>query len=159
MGTRHLVKIVLNGETKVAQFGHSDGYLEGTGYKLASFIENEYKPTVLKRNVAKLSFYTDEEVDAIYATLKDSEVSEKHPELDSSNPVNVLRAILKGAVKVPDARDFEHDSLFCEWVYTINLDKKEITVENKGYFSKTFKIKDFTIDNLKLAKQEMLDAG
>ena len=159
MGTRHLLKVVLNGETKVAQFGHSDGYLEGTGYELARFIENEYKPTVLKRNVAKLSFYTDEEVDNICSSLKNSEIDLKHPELDGSNPVNVLRAILKGVTKVPDSREFEHDSLFCEWVYTLDLDRKEITVENKEYFSKTFKIKDFKIANLKLAKQQGLEAS
>lgn len=40
MGTRHFTSVVLNGEQKVCQYGHNDGYPTYTGVKLLEFLRD-----------------------------------------------------------------------------------------------------------------------
>jgi hypothetical protein len=60
MGTRHLTMVVSNNETKVAQYGQWDGYPEGQGVTILTFLRSkdssEYNPIrcIKKYNLDKL---------------------------------------------------------------------------------------------------------
>jgi hypothetical protein len=41
MGTRHLIKVIYNKETKVAQYGQWDGYPDGQGLTILNFLDEE----------------------------------------------------------------------------------------------------------------------
>lgn len=158
MATRYLVKVILDKQVKVAEYGSSDGYLSGAGHNLAFFIERVMRPTVFKRKLREVSFFTEEE-SKIIDKMPDSECKQKYPQL-YNKPDDTLEMIQKGTVKkLHDASEFGQDTLFCEWLYKIDLDKKLVSIYNFGDHVKTFGLKDFTMENVRLLNEELKKAG
>lgn len=158
MATRYLVKVVLDNQVKVAEYGSSDGYLRYAGHNLAVFFQSIMKPTVFKRKLREVSFFTQEESDII-DKMPDSECRQKYPQL-YCKPDNTLEMIQKGIVKkLHNASEFGEDDLFCEWIYRIDLDKKLVSIYNLGDHIKTFTLKDFTTENIRLLNEELKNAS
>lgn len=42
MGTRHIIKIIVDGKTKISQYGQWDGYPTGQGDDIAKYIKMGY---------------------------------------------------------------------------------------------------------------------
>lgn len=63
MGTRHIIKIKVENEIKVQQYGQWDGYPTGQGSKIADFIHNDLQLDQFKDRVKALKFTADAELE------------------------------------------------------------------------------------------------
>lgn len=135
MGTRNLTVVVSDDQIKVAQYGQWDGYPEGQGATALNFLR-ETNLDEFKEKLKNISFFTEEEAE------KEDEmggVYDRRPYLSRDLGAQILYAIRDGKYtrssykgdkdytvkvdKLVNGFDFGYDSLFCEWVYVIDLDK------------------------------------
>ena len=135
MGTRHLIKVTYGDELRVAQYGQFDGYFTGRGLEVAAFVTRLMDRDVLEdfRNATLLCDlrYGDD------SPLPDDTDIEDEPQFSRGTSVEVLDLILShyhktGDLREPfdlyDASEFENDSLFCEYVYHLDLDRRAVIV-------------------------------
>lgn len=134
MGTRHLTCVFLDGEYKVAQYGQWDGYPAGQGRTCLEFLQKHGHGEDLerfKRHVRNCFWITAEEVEKINTRIReDKEFGSKwqdvYPELSRDTGAEILETIYnanKDVIKLNDDLSFAADSLFCEWVWVVDLDK------------------------------------
>jgi hypothetical protein len=153
MGTRHSIIVILNGETKVAQYGQWDGDPGGQGSDIYKFLKEvmdshpavlhdpkiveEYGPapttpdsfTQFKEAVAQLTPVTQEKWDEYLLKYGNDNFFTHLPHFSRDCSSEILSLILDGAVKeVKLDPNFVKDSLFCEWAYVIDLDKNTFEV-------------------------------
>jgi hypothetical protein len=139
MGTRGLTKVVYKGETIVAQYGQWDHYPEGQGVTLFHTLTN---PDVVKAFIEKIPqiyYPSDSDVQALLKPFQDGvmdgslsmdsgkKFAEQFPTLTRDTGGEIFRVIADwDDSPIPIVRDleFENDELFCEGVYTINLDQE-----------------------------------
>lgn len=158
MGTRHLIEVIVNGETKVAQYGQWDGYPEGQGEGVCSFIETLSDLEAFKKAVEKLRFLTGQEIKDRWtecgadpeSSFVNMEVATKHddrwPWLSRDCGSNILKMIAEGLVDgLDDASSFKDDGLFCEFRYVLDLDNETLGCYIKG----TQKFADFSFSQIK----------
>lgn len=137
MGTRGLLCVQKNGEYRVTQYGQYDTEPEEAGKYILRFLMN-INLEALETTVAECEFYTDDELLKLESTLRDLECGQNYGvkmlrELSACTFEEVLPIILfKGVKKLENAIDFAQDSLFCEWGYVIDFDKRTFEVY-KGY--------------------------
>lgn len=145
MGTRNLTMLISDGETKVAQYGQWDGYPGGQGLTALSFL-NQCDLSKLKEKVSQLSFYTNEELDNLQKQLdrgdfKDGSFGVIYPEFSRDWGASILEEIYNDRIKskkLKDEKEFAADSLFCEYCYVIDLDKRTFEVY-EGFNKKPLK--------------------
>lgn len=147
MGTRGLTMVVSKGKTRVAQYGQWDHYPSGQGKTALEFLHNVdfkqfakklYRCQFIKRKKQK-------EIDEFLLSIgcKDGWMTgeqsdlykEKFPYLSRDNGANVLNLINESSDKeiwLYDQTDFAGDSLFCEYAYVIDLDKRTFEIY-KGF--------------------------
>jgi len=182
MGTRYLTCVVLGGEFIVAQYGQWDGYPERAGTHILNFLK-EVDMEVFKRKLTLLRFTTDEDNKVVDDFLKEIKSKDgwmnteqsklyknEFPLLSRDVGSVILEAIVEAEHTnfITHSLDFAEDSLFCEWVYIIDLDKGKLEVykgfntdilsESERFFylqedtSKEYKPvkfkKDFNLNNL-----------
>ena len=148
MGTRNLTQVIHKGKVRMAQYGQWDGYLQGVGKDIAKVLQ---KTTLkdLRSAISKCVFIDGKKVDGYYrdagsggAEWVTMEVSDAfklaHPLLhrDYSGGA-ALSVILKDAeskkrIELQNQSDFAADSIFCQWAYVIDLDKKKVEIY-RGY--------------------------
>jgi hypothetical protein len=140
MGTRGLTKVIYKGQTIIAQYGQWDHYPEGQGVTLFHTLTN---PDVVKAFIEKIPqiyYPSDEELEVIYKSVtEDKPFDEQLPSLTRNTGGEIFRVIANwDDSPIPIFRDidFEKDELFCEGVYTINLDT--------GFFHTQFDRQDGT---------------
>ena len=125
MGTRNLTIVNLDKKTRVAQYGQWDGYPTGQGQTIADFLKTIDLPK-FKKELKKLREVIEGEIDFVNNT---KDWQKEHPELSPDTGAGILEMIQDGKVKfVSLDEDFKNDSLFCEYYYTLNLDKETISV-------------------------------
>lgn len=127
MGTRSLIMVVHKSETKVAQYSQFDGYLEGQGMTVLNFCKKVKWPQFIEK-LARLRWITDEEIRKVNST---PHWYKEYPYLTREIGANLLDYInnndaLPTGLKNNEA--FAGDSLFCEYAYVIDLDKKNLEV-------------------------------
>jgi len=154
MGTRHLICVVKNGEYKVAQYGQWDGYPDGQGLGILTFLQDSLDRTKFDNKINQLSFATEEELKQTWIEAGANpneefvtmEVSDKHKKLypeDSRDTGSNILSLVQNSdrkLKLDNSLDFASDSLFCEWAYVIDLDKNTFEVYegfNKSPLDKT----------------------
>lgn len=124
MGTRSLIAVQINGEYKIAQYGQWDGYPEGQGSDVLNFLKKA-DIEEFKKAVSECRY------------LSDSELSERnmpdwqkiYPELSRDAGADILTLVLFSNKRfLKNSIDFANDSLFCEWVYVIDLDNMKFEV-------------------------------
>lgn len=161
MGTRNLTCVYMDGEYKVAQYGQWDGYPEGLGVTILTFLKSVNMES-FKAAVSKVSFLTGEEIENINKTIKatrklmpDYDWTKDFPHLSRDCGGEILNQIVfNGARKVRNSIDFAKDSLFCEWAYVVDLDtnkfevysgfnKEPLTAGDRFYFSGEKKEEDY----------------
>ena len=142
MGTRNLTAVILNGEFKVAQYGQWDGYPSGQGLTALGFLRDGMKPERFVERLKACRWITEEEYsrglisaganpDAEFISMEVGERFKKaFPYLDRDNGAKILNMIQDstGEVLLRDSHEFASDSLFCEWAYVIDLDKRTFEV-------------------------------
>lgn len=124
MGTRNLVAVVSNGKPKVAQYGQWDGYPSGQGETVLKFILKEMDFDKFKKSVDECTWITEEELESI-----DKEKwEETHGYLSRDFGAKILGIVQDKPRALKNSWDFAADSLFCEFAYVLDLDKKQLEV-------------------------------
>lgn len=147
MGTRGTTEVIYNGEIVVSQYGQWDHYPSGQGLTVLKFLRNPDNISNLKKNLELHLTYeaSDDELKKIYAnyfredgmgSLEDGErFSKDYPSLTRDTGAGILEVIANATEPVPLVLDkeFKDDRLFCEGVYTINLDDDTFTTRYNRY--------------------------
>jgi hypothetical protein len=136
MGTRGLTKVIYNGETKVAQYGQWDHYPSGQGVAILSFLRGEGNLELLKKGIKNIKAISDKTLDKFVNEFTDNEngfmtmdeaesFKDKYPSLSRDTGGEILSVIANATTDVPLVLnpEFENDDLFCEGVYTVDLDQ------------------------------------
>lgn len=136
MGTRNLTMVVLNKETKVAQYGQWDGYPAGQGKTILEFLRSADMEK-FRKAIEETRFATQDEIDKLN---KDIEKTGNFPaEFSRDAGGKILDMILsKGVRLLVNKEGFAKDSLFCEWAYVVNLDDNILEVY-KGFNKQSLK--------------------
>ena len=164
MGTRNSVHVIVGKQTKIAKYCQWDGYPSGRGVEALTVLKKLLKPTKtksfedrlkeMKQKVKGVVALTNEQVqnrwkqcgadDSGWVTM---EVSDKfkqnnaHLSRDMGGG-EVLDLVVKGKINETQLDpEFVADSLFCEWAYVIDLDKKVFEVY-AGFNQEPLKPKD-----------------
>jgi hypothetical protein len=148
MGTRNLTMVVLDGQTRVAQYCQWDGYPVGQGATVLKFLQNWNRETFIK-NLRETKFIDEAHVNKLWeqmgakngmVTMDVADRMEKqYPQFERSLGAGVLKQIQFGKIKeLQNEEAFAADSLFCEWAYVIDLDKNVLEVY-KGFNKKPLK--------------------
>jgi hypothetical protein len=125
MGTRGLTKVIKNDKVVVAQYGQWDHYPSGQGLTALRFLRDETNVEKLDKGLYWLYETTDEDVEETLDRTGDN-FATAYPSLTRDTGAGILELIAnaKGALPVVLKTDFENDELFCEGVFTVDLDKK-----------------------------------
>ena len=134
MGTRHIIMVIVDGKTKVSQYGQWDGYLEGQGATILDFIEDIYLANQIdkfKDKVRLCTSLTDQvRIDNINNTPDWPRV---YPHLSRDAGGAILDMIFKSnGLELWLDNNFAYDSLMCEFGYVIDLDNEVVEVY-KGF--------------------------
>lgn len=149
MGTRGLTAVVLDGEYKIAQYGQWDHYPSGQGVEALEFcrewLTNPVKESQFTSNLAATRFATDEDQKACTEWLasigsvngwlngeQSQKYKERYPLWSRDLGADVLSVIASPPPGVDlvlrNSIDFAGDSLFCEYAYVIDIDKRTFEV-------------------------------
>lgn len=142
MGTRNVIGVYQNGEYKVGQYGQWDGYPSGQGLDVLHYLRDHANLEQFKENVSKCSWVDDEKFATLweeFGVTRDQEFvscdisdkfNKKYPQFDRSTEAKILKMIEQSGngLLLRNSIDFAHDSLMCEWVYVIDLDKNTFEV-------------------------------
>lgn len=122
MGTRNLTVVYLDGQYKVAQYGQWDGYPEGQGLTALSFLREKMNVEQFKSALRNSSYISNEEITDLYRKYGASE--KDYPNFSRDTGAEILEMIQNhpDGLKLKDDINFVADSLFCEWVWVIDLD-------------------------------------
>jgi hypothetical protein len=158
MGTRGITKVRQNNETKVAQYGQWDHYPSGQGVTILNFLRTKEMVDKLRENLSSVYWIKPEDHELIlsefsssdkgkgWMTLEDGKTfSEAYPSLtrDTGGEILELIATAKAPVPLVNSDDFTNDRLFCEGIYTVDLDHNLFVTEYGDYPTKAF-----DLDNL-----------
>ncbi|HEX5426568.1 MAG TPA: hypothetical protein VFW94_23675 [Candidatus Acidoferrales bacterium] len=144
MGTRHLTCVYQDGQYKLAQYGQWDGYPSGQGVIVLAFLRDRLlgrEDRFIERLNACFTA-TKEQVEQWYREAGNTStdgwingiVAEKftaaHPSLSRDTGAAILALIMASREPVPLHPDlnFAADSLFCEFLYLVDLDKRTFEV-------------------------------
>jgi len=145
MGTRNLTMVISNGKTKVAQYGQWDGYPSVQGVIVQNFIK-KFSVKKIKEVLKRVKFINNTKQKEIDKWFKSIGVTDgwmnmdqavlyqaKYPLLTRDNGAGVLPMLMKSydlVIWLNDSTDFGGNSLFCEWAYVLDLDKRVLEVYN-----------------------------
>jgi len=149
MGTRNLTCVQKDNKIVVSQYCQWDGYPDGQGTTVVEFIKNKFDKDLFIQKLKNVKQITQKEYKALWiecgADPDNSWVSmdiskkfnEKYPHLYRDFGAEVLEFIQNSdsAIKLNNDKDFAKDSLFCEWVYVLNLDEDTLDVYS-GFVTK-----------------------
>ena len=129
MGTRHLIVVKVDGENKIAQYGQWDGYPSGAGVDVLRFAQKIAGKSVRKNFADKVracSWVTDEKIKSVNKQIESGEIKDwtkMYPEWSRDTGADILNMVFEnGGLELRDNITFAADSLFCEWVWVIDLD-------------------------------------
>jgi len=147
MGTRHLIMAVIDGQTKLAQYGQWDGYPTGQGKAILEFLNRLFEERMdilinnFYPNLRSTRFATDDEIEQGYiaagAKPDDSFISseiverfqQSFPAMNRDLGARVLNMILDTPnLVLKDSTKFAKDGLFCEWAYVLDFDEGHLEV-------------------------------
>ena len=137
--------VVNESEVKIAQYGQWDGYPEGQGITLLSFLKENSNVEKLKQILPKVRFQNEDDLTKQEEFMQsigvkngwmDKEQAQKFKEKFPLHHRDVGGEILQTLVNdqkseeivLVNAYEFAGDSLFCEWAYVVDLDKKTFEI-------------------------------
>lgn len=156
MGTRNLTKVIdKNGEVVVGQYGQWDGYPDGQGKSMLSFISEHGMLNKIEKSLAKCHFIDQAEIDQMWFRFQEvtkfAEAREDYqgfhiiyPSLSRDTCTDILKVIVYSNedVALSDESGFQNDQLMCEGIYTLDYQTREFI---STYHTKTVK---FSFDSL-----------
>lgn len=150
MGTRNLTCVVVDKKMAVAQYCQWDGYLEGQGAEVASFLDEltangelaAFKDAVRscryvdEKTISKLWKDAGADAKGLISFKNAEKLEKKLPAFSRNTGAGILQLIMSGKVReLQDSRSFAADSLFCEFAYVLDLDREQLEIYygfNKG---------------------------
>jgi hypothetical protein len=150
MGTRGLTKVIKNDKVVVAQYGQWDHYPSGQGLTALRFLRDEANVDKLDKGLYWLYEVDDASVEETLNRTGDN-FATAYPSLIRDTGAEILELIAnaKGALPILLNTDFEEDELFCEGVFTVDLDKKTFTTKSDDV------ITTLPLDSLRAVSDEM----
>jgi hypothetical protein len=150
MGTRGLTKVIKNDKVVVAQYGQWDHYPSGQGLTALRFLRDEANVDKLDKGLYWLYEVDDASVEETLNRTGDN-FATAYPSLIRDTGAGILELIAnaKGALPILLNTDFEEDELFCEGVFTVDLDKKTFTTKSDDV------ITTLPLDSLRAVSDEM----
>jgi hypothetical protein len=139
MGTRGLTKVVYKNQVIVAQYGQWDHYPEGQGVTLFNILKDPNNVKNFIKKIPQIYYPSDSELEAIFKPFEDGAMAgmmtfesgdrfeDKYPSLTRNTGGEIFEVIADwddSPIPLVRSVDFEQDELFCEGVYTINLDRE-----------------------------------
>ena len=129
MGTRHhQVVITKSGEMKISQYGQWDGYPDGQGKDILTFLKSADLEKY-HEEVFKVRQITNEESKAVD---DDKNWTVNYPHLSRDGGSNIHQLILDGKVEFAALIDQEEADKWCRGFYTIDFSKNEFRSEYGG---------------------------
>ncbi|MET3536703.1 hypothetical protein [Chryseobacterium limigenitum] len=145
MGTRNLTMVIYNNETKIANYGQWDGFPEGNGLTILSFLNEKENIEKLKEILPKIRFENDQDIKEKsefsksigaregWVNMDQTELYDKKYPLDSRNLGGaILDKLLEyqneSEIVLIDSEKFAADSIWCQWAYVVDLDKNTLEV-------------------------------
>lgn len=163
MGTRNLTKVIKGGETVVAQYGQWDGYPSYSGIEALKFLRDSENIEALDETVDLCWQGTDEEFENAMESVRNSEdqgvmYKTLFPSLHRDTGIGILEVIANsnGVILNLDP-EFENDTLMCEGVYTVDLDK-QLFISAYGGRVFVHHLDNLPTDERYLANWQLLDA-
>jgi hypothetical protein len=139
MGTRGLTKVIYKGETIVEQYGQWDHYPEGQGVTMLYILQDPKNVENFISKIPQIYYPSEAVVDAMVKPFEDGSMpgmmtldsgnlfGEKYPTLTRNTGAEVFRVIANwddSPIPIVKEEGFEEDELYCEGVYTVDLDKE-----------------------------------
>lgn len=131
-------------ETKIAQYGQWDGYPEGQGVTILTFLRSKARVKKLTDKLKDVRFATAEDEKKVQEFMnkigcpngwmtseKATLYHKKYPYASRDIGGEILEMVANSKDKeivLNDSTSFAGDSLFCEWAYVIDLDKRKLEV-------------------------------
>ena len=160
MGTRNLTVVHIDGEYKIAQYGQWDGYPEGQGKTVLTFLRDKMDLERFKTALSKCSYIARQEYDDLrkqLGTTKQVDAMWKaYPQFSRDTGAEILEIVQNhpNGIKLCDELSFAADSLFCEWAWVVDFDagtfegfegfnKTPLTEEDRFYFLRGYEEGDY----------------
>lgn len=188
MGTRNLTVVFMDGEYRVAQYGQWDGYPEGQGLTCLRFLRDQMNEKDFRDALSHIKYIDDEKLQKIWIDygmdaygsipIKDANrFRQTFPEFSRDTGAKILSMIQDNKITsncLEDCLTFAADSLFCEWAYVVDFDKRTFEVykgfnktplekSDRFYFLREYESDDeysdkpYRYHGVKLAKKFSLD--
>lgn len=149
MGTRNLTIVFMDGKYRVAQYGQWDGYPEGQGLTCLRFVRDKMNEKDFRDALSRIKYIDSDKLRRMwmdYGMADDGSIPIKDadrfrltfPEFSRDTGAEILTMIQNDRITsncLEDYLTFAADSLFCEWAYVVDFDKRTFEVY-KG-FNKT----------------------
>lgn len=149
MGTRHLTCLASGAVMLYAKYGQWDGYPTGVGYGIVDYLWEHFDPVKMAEGASKMTFIDDEkhhlkhgvkQKEAGWISGDDEgwdEYFKRFPLMTrNTSGGEVFRIIQEGNKDERTASvwndEFGFDSLFCEWAYVFDMERKVLEVY-KGF--------------------------
>lgn len=145
MGTRNLTMVIQDQQTRIAQYGQWDGFPDGQGITIHTFLQNTSNIEKLKQIIPKLRFEKEQDIkekkefakslgstngclDYKQAALYDKQYPLENPNLGAGVLNKLLEYDNPSEIVLVNSESFARESLFCQWAYVIDLDKNTLEV-------------------------------
>jgi hypothetical protein len=125
MGTRHLVIVKTKTRTAIAQYGQYDGYPSSAGVGILSFIEKA-DMSVFAQKIKKCKFISDQQIKKLEKSVGEEALKSVYEVMG----VDILDFVYKSndVVVLRNDYTFAGDTVFCEWVYVLDMEKSVLLV-------------------------------
>lgn len=139
MSTRGLIGFRYNDIDKLT-YNHADSHPDTLGFRVLKELHAVEDWDVVRKRIESLHGIPETRKLDEHSSMAETEIRRHFPNLEyRGEPRNFydLYQPLQGSLKpyldgklmfMPDASDFIHNSLFCEWAYVANLDNNEFEV-------------------------------
>lgn len=149
MGTRNLTIVFMDGKYRVAQYGQWDGYPEGQGLTCLRFVRDQMNEKDFRDALSHIKYIDSDKLRRMwmdYGMDDDGSIQIKDadrfrltfPEFSRDTGAEILTMIQNDRITsncLENRMTFAANSLFCEWAYVVDFDKRTFEVY-KG-FNKT----------------------
>lgn len=158
MGTRGLTVVISGGKNVIAQYGQWDHYPEGQGLDALAFLRDTSAVDRLRENIPRITEETPsyhEEIREL-CTSTGVEWQEIAPQLSRDMGAGILNFVAdtpEGPIYLRDDSDFAQDTLMCEGVFEVDLDKNTF----RFYRPEWFEGPTYSLDNLPTPEVFVLD--
>lgn len=141
MGTRHLIEVRCDGETKIAQYGQWDGYLSGQGVKILQFLKKNVDKKKWRKALRECKFFKDEhEIFKKYPHLGTYNIESDLPDIlhrDTGSRILDIVLNTKENIYLQDCRDS-----WTQYQYMIDMDNNEFRIRNNYGLNVCLKLDD-----------------